>query len=455
MDAVENTDAMRIGAAAVPAYAVLKSLAAADFDAALDAVVERARGATDPAIRRGIMDAVKTHPVWQLRQRLLDVVRDWLPDPEAMRFITHCTHDNVDFVAFKAIRICGDVAAREAIPHLVRISGWPSKFRQSEHLRKPVGIGAALTKSALVDIFGETDPDRLWDLEKEFLAPYLAAMRKHKRAPSTDGMVRIPAGPFTFGTNEKQDEIVYFNDYLPERRIELDAFWIDEFPVTNADYAAFLEDAEGRFDTIAHPDAPPGKDYTPAHWRNPRFNRPDAPVVGVDWYDAWAYASWAGKQLPTETQWEKAARGPGAHRYPWGDEWDPALAVHLATSFGVEVASVEEWEKVLVTFTDGNPERPVKPNGHFPGNKSGYGVRDMIGNTWEWTRTNYYSRKPMSPFFKHREPVEFMNRPDAFAVIRGGCFTSIPQMLRAYYRGKDLLTDRHCEIGFRCVIEGA
>ena len=447
------TDAEVIQKPGVPTEAALKDL---DYDALRARLAEFTAAAeplSDIADQQALLDAALAHPMWQVRHATMDLARAWLPAQHALQFVMDCTHDNVDFVAFKAIRMCGEISARDAVPHLVRISGWPSKFRSPDHLRKPVGIGAALTKSALVNIFDDKDPVTLREKESEFLAPYIAVLNRRKRKASLDGMVHVPAGPFRFGTNEKQDNLLYFNDYIPEQEIELGAYYIDAFPVTNAQYQDFLRDAEGRTDDFAHPDAPPGKSYQSAHFRDPRFNRPDAPVVGVDWYDACAYANWAGKQLATEKQWEKAARGPDALRFPWGNDWQRDNAVNLSTSFGVEVGSVDEWEEILLGFTEADPPEPLKPNGHCPGNVSGYGVRDMVGNTWEWTRTNYYTRKTMNPFFKTRRPVEFMNRPDAFAVIRGGCFTSVPQMLQAYYRGKDLITDRHCEIGFRCVVE--
>jgi formylglycine-generating enzyme required for sulfatase activity len=177
------------------------------------------------------------------------------------------------------------------------------------------------------------------------------------------------------------------------------------------------------------------------------------PVVGVDWYDAYAYASWAGKKLPTEIQWEKAARGTEGYIYPWGNEWLPNLTNYVETCFGVTVQDLDTWEEVLRQYSDKHPVMPVVPVGKSPDAASPYGVLDMAGNIWEWTRTNFYTKKDMDPFFNKRNIYEFMNKPSAFPVIRGGCCTSLPEMLRTFYRGKDLLTDRHFEIGFRCIVE--
>jgi formylglycine-generating enzyme required for sulfatase activity len=199
----------------------------------------------------------------------------------------------------------------------------------------------------------------------------------------------------------------------------------------------------------AHPDEPVGKDYTPVHWRDPRFNRPEHPVVGIDWYDAYAFATWSGGFLPSEQQWEKAARGTQGAHYPWG-EWDPTRANDVERSLGGKPQNLAELETLLRTVSNVFPKEPVLPSAALPESASPYGCIQMSGNVWEMTRTNFFTREDMDPFFKGRHPKEFMNRRDALYVIRGGAFTSPRICLLTYYRGKDLLTDRHNEIGFRC-----
>jgi hypothetical protein len=113
-------------------------------------------------------------------------------------------------------------------------------------------------------------------------------------------MVLVSAGEFTMGSNDYDDE-------KPVHQVSLDAFYIDKYEVTNALYRKFMQ-ATGR--------------QAPAYWNDKNFNAPNQPVVGVSWDDAQAYCAWAGKRLPTEAEWEKAARGTDARIYPWGNQWD-------------------------------------------------------------------------------------------------------------------------------------
>jgi formylglycine-generating enzyme required for sulfatase activity len=157
------------------------------------------------------------------------------------------------------------------------------------------------------------------------------------------GMVLIPAGPFIMGSDKGQ---------LNERRkrtITLPAFFIDRFEVTNADYSKFLT-ATGHL-------PPPG-------WPSPQppRNKENCPVVDVTVHDALAYAKWAKKRLPTEEEWEKAARGPEGYDYPWGNEWKKGMGAE-----SVESRRVTEFENA----------------------RSPYGCIGMAGNVREWTSSKY------------------------------------------------------------------
>lgn len=197
-------------------------------------------------------------------------------------------------------------------------------------------------------------------------------------------MVKIPAGEFTYQNGDKVT--------LPE-------FWIDEHEVTIADYKEFLDFLEanpGEAEKLAHPNMPKGKSHVPLDWAdNKEINTwgfyhgatrgqwkrifpltVDYPVFNVDWFDAYSYAKWKGRRLPTEQEWEKAARGTDGRKYPWGNEDDPKK-VNSGVDFnpnpqkGGEIDGAARWS------------RADKPSG----DKSPYGVQGMAGNVSEWTGT--------------------------------------------------------------------
>lgn len=394
---------------------------------------------------------IKNYPVWEVRHAVLQASSSHTHLRPIREFIFDMTHDSVDIIAFLAIRLCGEIKDESAIVHLVRISGWPSVFRRSDYLRKPVGIGAALTKKAMLDIMGTTDIEELKIKESKILEPYKKVLKESKKKADLTGMIKIPAGKSKIGTYKRNDFRFFYEDYIPESEVNIDEFYIDETPVTNAQYQKFLEDVWKNGSIYGHPDQPDNKDHTPTFYRDKRFNEPDCPVVGVDWYDAYAYAKWAGKELPTELQWEKAARGFDNLEFPWGNEWKDNAAYYVENCFGKKIVELEDWEECLRQFSDVFPKEPIKNVKSFPNGRSPFGVWDMSGNVWEWTKTNFYSKKDMDPHFKGKPLNYYTNKPAAFPVIRGGCCTSVPEMLKTFYRGKDLLTDRHFEIGFRCV----
>jgi len=195
-------------------------------------------------------------------------------------------------------------------------------------------------------------------------------------------LVWVPAGPFTRGSERYRDE-------RPVREIELDGYWIYKHPVTVGQYRAFLADT-GRDDEIKipgwpHAVSPPmqgdGSDY------------PACP----NWYDAAAYTAWAGGSLPTEAQWEKAARGTDAREYPWGGEWDMSKVARTP------------WAQYVL-------DRGLHPVGSAPAGASPYGALDMAGNAWEWVADWY------NPTYYENAPAQNPAGPAAgtFKVLRGG-----------------------------------
>ncbi|MFO7675684.1 MAG: SUMF1/EgtB/PvdO family nonheme iron enzyme [bacterium] len=188
-------------------------------------------------------------------------------------------------------------------------------------------------------------------------------------------MVKIPAGTFTMGSTE-------FDDEKPVRQVYLDAYYIDKHEVTNRQYRRFC-DATGR----SYPQDP---DFL----GKPDYLRscPDYPVVNVSWDDAKAYCDWAGKRLPTEAEWEKAARGTDAREYPWGSS---APGSSRNGNFADESAKRRYSDWTIITgYDDGYVN--TAPVGAFPAGASPYGLLDMAGNVWEWCDDwydkDYYGR---------------------------------------------------------------
>lgn len=225
--------------------------------------------------------------------------------------------------------------------------------------------------------------------------------------PPQSQMVLIPAGEVTIGTNDKD---FLFESARPQHKVNLPAFFIDVFEVTNAEYKLFC-DATGH----AYPENP--------SWDNNYFlGKPNHPVVKVSWDEANAYAEWVGKRLPTEEEWEKAARGTDNRPWPWGKEVSPTVA-NLAG------------DKDNFIYT--------APIGSFRTGASVYGVNDLVGNVWEWTASAY---KPY-PNSKFQDP----NFSKDYRVIRGGGFQSAPTDLKnVAFRFPSEPDVAYEATGFRC-----
>lgn len=307
------------------------------------------------------------------------------------------------------------------------------------------------------------------------------------------GMVFIPGGTFTMGSE------AFYPEEAPKRRVTVDGFWIDETPVTNRDFARFVEAtghvtrAEIAPDPKDYPGMLPGMDRagslvftrTPgpvpltdwhrwwsftfgADWRHPLGPDSDLdslalwdhPVVHVAWDDAAAYAKWAGKALPTEAEHEYAARGglEGAE-FAWGDELAPEGRMMANTWQGLFPFSntlEDGWERTS----------PVRS---FPAN--GYGLHDMIGNVWEWT-ADWWSEASAAPVKKRRDSCCAVKNPRGGTlkasldpaqpqvrigrkVIKGGshlCAVNHCQRFRPAARHPETVDTSTSHIGFRCVV---
>lgn len=222
----------------------------------------------------------------------------------------------------------------------------------------------------------------------------------------TDILVSIPAGPFLMGSDTGR------GDEAPAHEVDLPAFEIDKFEVTNADFAKFVE-ATG-YETDAE------KAGVANTWRTYYTQGKDNhPVVKVSWNDAVAYCQWVGKRLPTEAEWEKAARGTDGRVYPWGSDYDPQKA--NGKDRGI---------------------RGTTAVGSFAEGASPYGVMDMAGNVWEWT-ADWYKPYPGSTF----ESPYFGEK---FRVLRGGGWFETAEFLRTMVRNAGTPETANDDIGFRC-----
>lgn len=223
-------------------------------------------------------------------------------------------------------------------------------------------------------------------------------------------MVRIPAGEFQMGSNDR------LSDEGPEHTVPLDAYLIDTYEVTNLQYQAFIE-ATGRRapDDFENRAAPRGK--------------ADHPVTFVNWFDARDYCAWAGKRLPTEQEWEKAARGTDARIFPWGDE------------FNIRAANTPvRWARL-------GREGDTTPVGAFTAGASPYGLQDMSGNVWEWT-ASWYLPHPGNT-------TKSENFGEIYKVLKGGswwdcsfykCGISAPTFNRSFFNARV----KNSSFGFRC-----
>jgi formylglycine-generating enzyme required for sulfatase activity len=218
-------------------------------------------------------------------------------------------------------------------------------------------------------------------------------------------MIAIPAGEFTMGSENKIER--------PPHTVFVDAFEIDQFEVTNEQFEKFV--AETGYVT----DAEKAGDTS---WRAYTTNKPNHPVVKVSWNDAKAFCEWAQKRLPTEAEWEKAARGTDGRTYPWGNDW------------GVNKANTKEAGYRGTTIV-----------GSFPDGASPYGVMDMAGNVSEWT-SDWFQPYPGYPGGDN----EAQYFGEKYRVIRGGGWFSDQELVRTTERSASSVELANDDVGFRC-----
>ena len=224
-------------------------------------------------------------------------------------------------------------------------------------------------------------------------------------------LVLIPAGEFTMGHKDSYDT-------LPVRRLNLPAFFIDKYEVTNKRYKRYI-DATGY--KVPWSQDPAVAAYA-WNWQARMYpqGKGDDPVVLVSWEDAKAFCTWAGKSLPTEAQWEKAARGANGKPYPWGDTWEVGKA-----------------------NTSESGVKQTAPVGSFKGDVSEYGVYDLAGNVSEWVE-EWFAPYPGNPMTSYEER-------NKYKVLRGGSWDYAHSIANGYHRQYATPQSQMTAIGFRCV----
>ncbi|MGE3978506.1 MAG: formylglycine-generating enzyme family protein [Nitrospira sp.] len=245
----------------------------------------------------------------------------------------------------------------------------------------------------------------------------------HPIEPSTsrDGapMIMIPAGSFPMGVPAGARD--GGRDEYPRHDVFVDTFMIDTFEVTNGRYLEFVKATGHRV-----PQNP--RNPTRNLWQGESITEGliDRPVINVDWFDAEVYCRWAGKRLPTEAEWEKAAKGTSDRRFPWGN--------------------VEPTSKHLNYNQRWIGEKTLMPVGSYEAGKSPYGLYDMAGNVWEWVNDWYDAR------YYEKSPKKNPKGPDTGTkkVIRGAGWQNETPTVRVFTRVESDPTVRNESTGFRC-----
>jgi iron(II)-dependent oxidoreductase len=265
-------------------------------------------------------------------------------------------------------------------------------------------------------------------------------------------MVCVPAGEFTLGSSVAQME-AWLKEYpqyerkrfagaQPQCRVNLPRFWIGRTEITNAQYLRFVRAAGHR---------------APDHWKGGQIpsGQESFPVAYVSWEDADAYARWADGRLPSELEWEKAARGADGRVFPWGDQWDDKRCRNIDLILGRKCETVGQLASALRSWTESH--HPVSDGpaavGAYAAGASPYGCLDMAGNVWEWC-ADWYDEKAYPRYAKGDLAPP---RSGTSKVLRGGSwdYPNPTGFLCTYYRHHSTPDDRSdfnvfSPYGFRC-----
>jgi formylglycine-generating enzyme required for sulfatase activity len=291
----------------------------------------------------------------------------------------------------------------------VRVADHPTTLSVTPPVSQPP---PSQSHSAPVDRAGLSEEARVTKVNEQLRAMQEQETSRllQRGAATPDGMLLIPGGEFMMGAEDIAP------DTRPMHRLMVGSFWLDRYKVTNGDYRRCVD----------------GGGCLPPKERRAfdDAERTRHPVVNVTWTQARNYCHWKGKRLPTEAEWEKAARGTDARRYPWGNATDPNLLRAKNGETGIQ----------------GNGTEAV---GSQPGNASPYGIFDMVGSVSEWVK-DWYSEDfyQVSPTHDPQGPVR-----GSFRVLRGGELSERPLEHHVSIRGWDEMTYWGPTLGFRCALD--
>ena len=344
--------------------------------------------------------------------------------------------------------VCGDILVT-----------WLARGIELDGVRgKVVGESLALFGLPISDLQSETIAGQVFqvqwferarfELHPEHAPPYnvlLGLLGNEVRtqvSTMVPAMVQVPAGPFLMGSTDQQIAAVvsqgmnpdWVKGEKPQHTLTLPDYWIGKTEVTNAQFRQFV-DGDGYTNRAYWTEAGwawrQAENITqPSSWDDPQWNGPDYPVVGVSWFEAVAYCRWLSKQtgiefwLPSEAEWEKAARGADGRIYPWGNTWDTKRANSSESSL--------------------NQTMPV---GQYPDGASPYGALDMAGNVWEWCATQ--SSKPYPYQLEDEWQTVYLETDAEYRAIRGGAWYWDSAYARGAYRGSLNPRDRYVSRGLR------
>jgi len=266
-------------------------------------------------------------------------------------------------------------------------------------------------------------------------------LKQEEAGKPADEMILIPTGEFTMGLtenqvheslklcNEEEGGICGANDFgasYPSHKVLVNDFYIDKKEVSHKEYAAFL--AATTLSVVSGTLSVPTKRPDPFYWENTNFNKDDFPVIGVNWNDANEYCKWAGKRLPTEAEWEKAARGGDGRLWSWGNEWD-----YLASNHGQGGEPGEDETDGYLYLAPAGTELGL----------SSYGVLNIAGNAAEWIDAEFNAYGGNAKF-KHDDFSK------GYKVFRGGSYINSSADSQVTTRFYNLADSQNETIGFRC-----